>query len=157
MAEHPILQMLRALQRDIAGFPGATQEPLPQCLKRWDGDLGRILAAVESLLGSGSSAQLELASGISHRTRQGFVSLTWGTERAQMTADDARALARDCMEVAESAEYDAMFMQWLLDTAIAEQPGQAAPLLMAFRDYREHQAGTSSRLTRPVEPLEDEA
>lgn len=43
---------------------------------------------------------------VSHRTQEGIVQLTWGDKVAQLSVADARKIAFDILECAESAQTD---------------------------------------------------
>lgn len=153
---NPIARMLGELQTDLATYrvPGA-RAPLPQDIKRWEGELDRIEQALASVLGSSKGDRIGMFSGVSARTGQGFVSLTWGNERGQLSVDETRQHALALLEAAEAAQYDSVFLAWMLANQIAP-PDKAGLLLLEFRRYREQQAGAAYQQEQPIAPPEEE-
>lgn len=72
---------------------------------------------------------------LSHRTRQGIVSLKVGEREAQITPDKARQVARFLFECAEAADSDALFWAWFGGMGFEEEVGIGA--LRQFRALRD--------------------
>lgn len=139
--DDPLRKMLLDLHRDMTH----TRAPGPTQLQRWRETLVRLDDAFAMIVGKGVSGVLEMSSGVSARTGEGFVHLVWGDQRGQLTPTEAREHARRIAEAAEAAEYDAIFVRWLLEDRVVDRIEQAVPLLIKFRRYRE--SGTSASLT----------
>ena len=134
---------------------GMSQHIKMHHLKSWDESLARAIQAVSSVFGRQSSQSIEMSSGISHRTGKGFVSLAWGHEQGQWSVDEARQHAMRLLESAEAAQYDSIFVQWLLAAGLTDRIEKAAELLIMLRAYREQQdaaAFTSSDSIHPEVP-----
>lgn len=75
-----------------------------------------------------------MESGVSARTGEGFVRLTWGTEEGQLSPTEIRAHALALLVVAEAAESDAIVYAELVDTIGLDR--QAALLFIGALRHR---------------------
>lgn len=85
-----------------------------------------------------ASPMIESSSGVNPQGKP-FVSLVWGKERAQLSPDEARQFGLTLLEVAEAAEMDATFFDWL-GRVMGPDPealGKKATVLASFRTHRE--------------------
>lgn len=82
------------------------------------------------------SAAIHIESGVSGRTEEPMVTLTWGAEGAQLTVAEARQHALRILEAAEAAESDALLWRWLRDVVHVDDPAQRAQALGEFRTLR---------------------
>lgn len=81
------------------------------------------------------------ASGYGANTRQPFVDLRIGDRKPiQLSPDEARSVARDLIEAAESAEQDAFLIEWGAESFGGDRRA-ATVLLLEFRKWREARAG----------------
>ena len=74
-------------------------------------------------------------------TREPLISLQVtddsGTARLQMSPEEAREVAGNILEAAESAETDAFIVDWLKTTVKVDDDRKIATMLKAFRDFRD--------------------
>lgn len=81
---------------------------------------------------------IEILSGVSLFTGEGFVTLRWGAESGQLTPAEARTHALHLLEVAEAAECDAIVLAELTDPAgLALEQQTAATFLVSLRKRRD--------------------
>jgi hypothetical protein len=92
--------------------------------------------------------KLEVASGVATDGRP-FVHLIWGDVQRQWTVDEARQFGRQCLEVAEAAEHDALVFAWLGDRLGISEWEKRAEIIHDLRQYR--QDSTTSTVTAPPE------
>jgi hypothetical protein len=78
---------------------------------------------------------IEVYSGVSAFTGEGFVTVRWGTEAGQLTPDAARTYALHVLSCAEAAENDAITQQVLRDV-IGLDSKESVKFLAAIRDRR---------------------
>ena len=83
---------------------------------------------------------IEIASGVSAFTGEGFVTLRWGTDAAQFTPDAARRHALAILECAEAAESDAAVFAFLR-AKLKLEPDVAVHMIAALREHRGKSAG----------------
>ena len=81
------------------------------------------------------SGRFGFSSGVSHRTGQPFVDLTWGDRRAQVPPFIARQIGMQALEVAEAAVSDAAVFRLLVESMGAEE-AQAGAFVAMLRDHR---------------------
>jgi hypothetical protein len=80
---------------------------------------------------------IDIESGISRRTRRGFVTLTWGRMVTQLTPSEARMHALRILEVAEAADSDAAVFE-LLTKTVELQDNVAQAFVVDLRKHRDH-------------------
>lgn len=83
------------------------------------------------------------SSGYGYNSKQPFVNLLIDDRKPiQLSPDDARAVAHNLTEAAESAEQDAFLVEWGTEALGDERA--AATLLMQFRKWRGERAAKIS-------------
>ncbi len=83
--------------------------------------------------------RIDISSGVSGQTGEGFVEMHWGQERGQLTPTEARLHALRILEAADGAESDAFLVGWMRDQVHAPD-GAIVQLLADFRKYRQERA-----------------
>jgi hypothetical protein len=83
---------------------------------------------------------IEIASGVSAFTGEGFVTLRWAAESAQFTPDEARQHALSILECAEAAESDAAVFAWARSELDVDGPS-AARFIGTLRNHRNNPVG----------------
>ena len=84
------------------------------------------------------SDHININSVVSSRDYRPFVQLTWGTEQAQMTPEEARQHAYAILDAANAAETDSIMVGFLKDkVGIPDDKEMIAKILKDFRDLRE--------------------
>lgn len=78
---------------------------------------------------------IEVASGVSHRTGEGFVTIAFGSESGQLTPQEAKLFALSIIEAADAAESDAAISK-LLRGLGDFSPENVAMLLSELRELR---------------------
>jgi hypothetical protein len=89
------------------------------------------------MFGFGTPAErpgMDINSGVSASTGDGFVSLHWGEQSGQLTIDEARAHALSILGAAEAADTDAALFRWCKANGMSDE--QAAAMLDAIRRTR---------------------
>lgn len=82
-----------------------------------------------------SSASIDVASLVSGRNREPYVTITWGERKAQLTPAEARRHAQIILEAADAAVSDAFLVSWLVERVQASDEIMGG-LLSEFRAYR---------------------
>ncbi len=80
--------------------------------------------------------RIDITSGVSYQTGEGFVELQWGDKKGQLTPTEARLHALLILEAADAAESDAFMVGWMREQIHAPE-GAIARLLIDFRHYRD--------------------
>ena len=80
---------------------------------------------------------LWVSSIVSYRTHEGMVQIQWDAKGAQVSADDARQIARQFLEAAEAAETDSNIYRLLGGFDGAEKEIMAVNFIVAMRELRE--------------------
>lgn len=83
---------------------------------------------------------IDVNSIVSASTGQPFVQFAASQLRWQMTPSEARTWAHVILEAAESADQDAFLVDWLV-TRLDVERGQAAQILLEYREFRESKRG----------------
>jgi hypothetical protein len=83
---------------------------------------------------------IDVNSIVSASTGQPWVQFSATQQQWQMTPDEARTWAQVIVEAAEAADQDAFLMDWLV-TKLDVERGQAAQILVEYREFRERKRG----------------
>ena len=79
---------------------------------------------------------IHVSSGYGVNTKEPFVEIHFTEPRVQMSPENARDLALNLLQAAESAYSDAFLVEFMTD-AVEESEAAAAGLLIEFRKWRE--------------------
>lgn len=60
---------------------------------------------------------ITISNGVSKDTRQGFISIRWGTHIAQVDSETAKKLGVDLITAAETADYESLIFRTLADSS----------------------------------------
>ena len=83
--------------------------------------------------------RVHVTSGYGARTRRGFVSVTFEDRRAiQLSSAEARRVAGLLLDTAGAADADAFLMAFM-QQVVGVDEGQAAQLMLRFREWRKEQ------------------
>jgi len=91
-------------------------------------------------------SMIMISSMVASLTGEPMVMLRWFTHVAQITADQARELAFDLIDVAEAAKSDAFLMQFM--SKLTGRPNAGMAVIAEFREFRWQQAGKTSEKER---------
>ncbi len=80
--------------------------------------------------------RIDVASLVSGRNREPYVTLRWGKQKAQLTPAEARRHAHIILEAADAAISDAFLVSWLTERLGADGPEVVGQALSDFRGYR---------------------
>lgn len=80
---------------------------------------------------------IKIATILSARNEQGYVTLDWSGNHCQLTPTEARQHALNILECAEAAETDQMLVGWLKKTMKLESLAGRCRALQDMREFRE--------------------
>lgn len=93
---------------------------------------------------------INVASGVSARTREAFISISWGEQAGQLSAEEARMFAMSILTAAEAAEQDAATAK-----VLARTDSEVVSLMALLRSAR-GSTGGSWRFQWPIGPRPDD-
>lgn len=134
MADKPTQQELIQKHGTLLEFTIATIKAIPEVSKD-EAILVIQNYAAELEAATGDSRMIEMASGVSHRTREGFVNYSWGNKKTQFTADEARQHAYAILECAEASIMDAAVLAFFTKHMGVEEK-KALMAVAELRNYR---------------------
>ena len=95
-----------------------------------------VLIAVMTALRNSAGNSIHVESTFGSKTRQPFVTVSWGESIAQLDPDTARQLAIDLLEAAEASISDAFLIEWLQTRVNVTDQNIQGQLLAELRKFR---------------------
>lgn len=83
-----------------------------------------------------TAESIEVSSGVSHRTGQGFITIEFGSEKGQLDIEPAKQFGMQVIEAAMAAESDAAFFQLMSSGDNPLDPMSIAKFLVDLRAFR---------------------